>query len=460
MLFAQELFGERSLLLEEHPTASFGYFAHFGQVDGTGPQDLLTSSASTIVAASLEVMLNNDTATPFSEDPVFVIDQGISFYYFGVADMNNDGFDDLLTDPGIYFWNPENDSYGFQAFFEDQNLFCLTHGDVNGDELIDVLLRDNDRLYLALNQGDGSLGAPTIINPDISGDTTIPDPLIADFSGDGKADILVYPTFFNQAFFLYVQLADGSFESITLPLSREQLNGGFSPAVASVMAGVDYDTDGDLDIIYEHENGVYMLLNEGEATFNTVDTLLIKNQIARQQYHDLNLDGVIDVVQTRYNSSDVDILVRDSAGATVQSINITGGAYNTLINPIFTDYDLDGDLDLVEFAFEDNTQKLYLRLNNTIEAPNNTFDSPQEMIDHHIWPNPTQEQFRIQLNDSAFRHGKLVLFGQDGKKLLEYPLQIGENQLTLPSSTPKGQLWYQIQEDSGTVLAAGKLIHI
>lgn len=458
ILSAQQLFGERTLILDGHPTASFGYFAHFGQVDGSGPQDLLTNSASTIIAASLEVFLNNDTSTPFSDDPAFVIDQGISFYYFGVADMNGDGFDDVLTDAGIYFWDSDDSTYDFQAFFADQNLFCLAHSDINDDGAPDVVLRDGNSLYCTLNQGDGSFGELTLLTDDNSSDSTIPNPVIGDFSGDDRVDILVYPTYFNQDFKLYLQQEDGSFVSTVLPLSREQLNGGFSPAVASVMKGVDYDSDGDLDIIYEHADGIYMIVNEGAVTFESVDTLQVKSQESRQQYHDLNLDGVTDAVKTSYNNSNLNITLRDEDGTTIESFTLSGGAYNTLINPILTDYDLDGDLDLVEFAFEENTQRLYLRLNNTIEAPNNTTIQTRATVAHRIWPNPVQDQFSFQVEDETFTNGTLVVFDQAGNLLFQTAIKQGKNHLTLPSNIPSGQLLYRIQNEQDIVVATGKLI--
>lgn len=455
-LVAQELLADPVEIysgLPDNNTSAF--FSRIGQLDGTGGLDLAASKQALQVALSMSIHLNDGSEMAFNAAPAFASNDLFSFYYFSLADINGDGLDDFVTDIG-YYAHTGDFNYELQRFYTDPVLYIFGQGDLNGDNVPDLVLRRGDNLYVGINDGNGNFADPLLINSSNSSTEYLPVPVIADFTGDELADILVYPTYFSQDFFLYVQAPDGSFTTQSLPLSQEELNGGFSP-YESHLDGVDYDTDGDLDIVFENDDAVYLLINEGAGVFENVDTLTNKFTASKQQYHDLNQDGVVDIIRTTYSDSSVKIILRNADGSNLDIINILGGAYNSSINPIIVDIDGDGDLDLIgSRRNEANDFTLFLSENNTIIAPNATSNA-LNLIAHKVFPNPVEEVFTLHIEDLDFTQGTLTILDNGGRILKNTPVQSGDNNINL-SGIANGVLYYQLHDQSQQLLATGKLM--
>lgn len=455
--FAQELLADPVEIYSGLPdNSTFALFSRIGQLDGTGGLDLAASKQGLPVASSMSIHLNNGSEMAFNDAPAFASNDLFGYYYFALADLNGDGIDDLISDVG-YYSHTGDFNYELQRYYTDPVLFLFGQGDLNGDNVPDLILRRDDNLYVGINDGSGNFADPLLINSSNGSTEYLPVPVIADFTGDGLADILVYPTYFNQDFFLYVQALDGSFPRQSLPLTQQELNGGLPPVTANALDAVDYDADGDLDIVFENNAAVYMLINEGAGVFENVDTLTNKPTASKQQYHDLNLDGVVDIIRTTYSDHSVKIILRNPDGTELDVIDIEEGAYNSSINPIIVDIDGDGDLDLIgSRRNEANDFTLFLSENNTIIAPNATSNA-LNLIAHKVFPNPVEEVFTLHIEDEDFTQGTLTIMDNGGRILKNTPVQSGDNNINL-SGIANGVLYYQLRDHSQQLLATGKLM--
>lgn len=455
---AQEFLQERVEIYSGLPDNQSNFSSRIGQLDGEGKLDLAASIAGLPVAASISIHLNNDEVEfAYNAPPVYSNNAPLSFFFFFLADLNSDGAQELITDFGYY-----TQSGGFDYTLRDYSsqgllLYPLQVGNINDDNITDIIFRDANNLYVGINDGNGNFPDPLLINNDHDS-SYLPEPVIADFTNDGLADIIVYPSYFTQEFFLYVQQVDGGFNPQVLPLSQEDLNGGLPARSTNNLEAADYDSDGDQDILFENDNGVYLLLNTGAGNFNGIDTLFTKNTLSKDQFSDLNQDGVIDVIRTTYTNNLVEIFLRDPTGDILETITITGGLYNLFTHPIFIDIDGDTDLDLIESRpGNDGNMALFLRQNNTINEPNST-QMLENLIAHRIFPNPGSGLFNIKIEDPSFSTGQLIITDNIGRVLQSTTIQAGDNQFDLTTFEYAGLLLYQLFDPHGQVIATGQLV--
>lgn len=138
---------------------------------------------------------------------------------------------------------------------ESDELEGLKAFDFNGDGLDDVLALLGATIFL--NQGDGSLAQFA----DYYTNANVVDAEYADVTGDGKEDILLVDGHSSPG---HVQVlpgvGDGSFQPWT-----QVYSGGWPMGLACV----DFDHDGDLDVVAAHElsKSVAFLANNGDGTF-------------------------------------------------------------------------------------------------------------------------------------------------------------------------------------------------
>ena len=263
-----------------YATDSTPYFVAVGDFNGDGYTDLAVANGFNYAAdgGTVSVLLNKGDGTfrpavNYSTDahPVVV----------RVGDLNGDGIADLVvTNRGTEFAGSVSVLLGngdgtFQTAvnyagacqtmpfaggteFTCQHPFDVAIADFNGDGKADLAFTDAQNLNVLLGNGDGTF-QKAITYP--AGDT--PSYFaVGDFNGDGKADVDVL-NFSSGTTDVLLGNGDGSFRS---PVAYH-FNGGANTSTNSISVA-DFTGDGKLDLIVGTNSGfVEVLPGNGDGTF-------------------------------------------------------------------------------------------------------------------------------------------------------------------------------------------------
>lgn len=278
------------------------------------------------------------------------IPQGYSNFnerWISLLDIDNDGCDDIFnshrSSDGKPSWYRQECANSFEALaqlsnFEPPN---FSFYDLDSDELLDILWKDNNGLYWIKNLGSGqfateqtyldNLGNGDLIfagnlddDPEMevitegftsrawrihhftsSGQLDSSEELFnlqqsiqsSDFvelNEDGNIDLVL-----SGYGFLKIYFGDGNFQfENVMSLSTADL--GQSLTIQTFF--VDVDNDGLKDIAY-HNQSVAWMRNLGGGAFANPETLFYWEGYDRVYFNDFNGDGLIDVYTERYSNS-------------------------------------------------------------------------------------------------------------------------------------------------------------
>lgn len=243
------------------------------------------------------------------------------------GDYDGDGDWDLADPSGVIFKNDNGVYTGINAIEVSGQVLW---GDYDNDGDLD-LLSIGGVVPVILYRNDG--GTFTNIHNPFSPLFVGPGKFSwGDYDNDGDLDVL----------------AAGPVQS----LYRND-KGSFTPTNQLVSAGqyVDYDNDGDLDVFMHPTN---MKKNQGNGTFVTVN-LNLNTTLSYSAWGDYDGDGDMDLALAGFE---------DQLGATASKVFQNNGVGQfTMINtnfegttevPSWIDYDNDGDLDLILQGFNPN----------------------------------------------------------------------------------------------------------
>ncbi len=226
-----------------------------------------------------------------------------------VADLNGDGIPDLaVADGGRY---PDNSGGGIWVLlgkgdgsFQPGELVptgvgtkAVAVGDFNGDGILDLAAANagpdfsytGSSLSVLLGNGDGTYQAP--VNYDVGMDPTAV--AVADFNGDGKADLVATTYGVQGAAGVNILLGrgDGTFAA---PVKYAILGGAESVAVG------DLNGDGVPDIvagsIQTNDGGASVLLGAGDGSFAAPVTYGVGSSPFAVALADVNGDGAADLI--------------------------------------------------------------------------------------------------------------------------------------------------------------------
>lgn len=308
--------------------------------------------------------------------------------YIAVADLNGDGYQDLITYPfrilinnreghfpSIPNWHPftmVGDYFKLQVTDLDQNgvpdLFLSGSQRANGLYAGDTVLFMNVR-YDPAAVSRGYFSYQKQINfsssePPLQGRISGMKPngvAIGDLNNDGKPDVI------------FINSARGAIATST---SSVTLNNGsgtlvYSQALpdAEDIAVGDVDNDGDLDLyLARYGNQPDQLwLNNGNGTFTNSGQLLGIDNSINAAMADMDGDGDLDVVSTNHNVSSFAphrIWLNDGNGQlTLSAVSFGSGKKTESLKLL--DLDRDGDMDIVTMGGRaSHPQQYYLFLSS------------------------------------------------------------------------------------------------
>jgi Bacterial Ig-like domain (group 3)/FG-GAP-like repeat len=244
---------------------------------------------------------------------------------------------------------------------------AVTIADVNGDGKNDIVSSNNygGDVTILLGNGDGTLNIPTV--GFATGGSPSTSALVADFNGDGFADIIVPDKEFS---FVYLQgYGDGTFRA---PMDY------YSPVPdnlfgdAEVIATGDFNGDGYPDFVVgnccDHAIGVTVFLSNPDGTLQPGKNLGVSGNFASVVVADFNQDGNLDFAAYDYSNNTIQVFLGDGKG----DFNNAGGAYSTggsngtsgvnFNRMVSWDFNGDGYPDLAVVSY--NSQNISVMLND------------------------------------------------------------------------------------------------
>jgi uncharacterized protein (TIGR03437 family) len=274
-----------------YPAAKGAMFIAGGDFNGDGRADVVVGGANFLC-----ILLGNGNG---AFNSAINMKEPFSVSGMAVGDFNNDGKLDLavsdstdgvisvLLGDGTGKFSTE---YDYLAGYEPGNLFAM---DLDGDGNLDVVLASGHPDVLMPNatsttitaffgRGDGSLIGP----PAYWTGSGVNALAVADFNGDGKPDIAVA----SGELWILMSSGNGAFKT-PVPIA---LGSGVS---ASGIAAADFNRDGKQDLVVGDFNGsgVYVLLGNGDGTFQSPVKYAVGGNITAVAVADFNGDGKPDI---------------------------------------------------------------------------------------------------------------------------------------------------------------------
>lgn len=302
-----------------------------GDLNGDGKLDVVVA---TTTGNNIHVLLGNGDGTlqtqvayPADANPADVV----------IADFDGDGKADVASanifgaDVSVFIGNGDgtlktrvNYPLGFQPG-------TLSLSDFNNDGKIDVAALGGNTLGILLGNGNGTF--QTAITRQIA--TAVGSLSFGDLNGDGKAD-LVMPGFPSSVLVL-IGHGDGTFAD---PVSY--------PAAAEVVKATlaDLNSDGKLDVAVTSRlpNKVTILPGKGDGTFQNGIPTSISTEPSELISHDFDGDGKLDLVIAN-NSNGATFLSGKGDGTFSPAVSFAGGSFNQSL--VTGDFNNDGKLDVV-----------------------------------------------------------------------------------------------------------------
>ena len=282
-------------------------------LNGDGALDLVLP----IQAANAVDILWGDGHGGFGKPPMTTLAVDGGPFMAAAADFNADGKPDLaatITTAGsrkvAVLLGEGAGGFAAPRYFGSfgNSPIALGVADFNGDGRLDIAVggganspADTNNLSIMLGDGKGGFDAPAYY-------TIGPAPQsmsIADFNGDGLADIAVSNS---------LAVSGNSTVSVLLGIGNGRFAGptAFKIGVAGRGTGVaDFNGDGKLDLVVANSNSntVSVLLGDGKGGFGPKTDFAVGANPRKLAVADVNHDGRPDIITPNTGSNDVSVLL-------------------------------------------------------------------------------------------------------------------------------------------------------
>ncbi|HYK05116.1 MAG TPA: FG-GAP-like repeat-containing protein [Thermoanaerobaculia bacterium] len=253
-----------------------------------------------------------------------------------VADIDGDGHLDLVTRPGQ--WEAATDvhfgtgDFAFSAPLQvsRSSLFeGVAARSAGGNALIFTTLQGVVESVFVTNRSAATTPLTTVASTD--------SVAVADVDGDGDSDIVIGDGRTNRL--LAQEGAGWTSRAVEFPLDQR-----FNDVVTG-----DLDRDGRVDLLLVESDGYYRpLLAKGDGTYVPVESAAVAaNPLGSLRLHDVDRDGLLDVVVTARSDAGHFVIVHRNTGSAFvphgldRIASVSGGA------AVLEDFDHDGWDDLI-----------------------------------------------------------------------------------------------------------------
>ena len=315
-------------------------------VDADGDADLVSASYNDDKVAWYE---NLDGEGTFGAQIVITLAADGAIVLVA-ADLNGDGTIDLASGNNWnarIFWYPNlGGSFGPHQVVTTSafGILSLVAADVDGDGDVDLATTrfDTVRYYQNID-GNGTFASAHTLA--LEGVETASGLNVKDMDGDGYADIVVASSYdqFNDLY-LFPNNGSGVFGPRQL-IMEEGVSNGFTDVIAA-----DMDNDGDLDLASASRNGrkVAFYENLGSANFGPQRVVATTtNEPSILAAVDVNSDGAIDLVLTLSNADEMLWYESGTRSGNFGSQALISSGVFTPFSAFPVDLDSDGDLDIL-----------------------------------------------------------------------------------------------------------------
>jgi large repetitive protein len=319
----------------------------------------LLGFAGAVAAIAIQAQSFTEQATSFGVGVTAVKDGGLCF-----ADFNEDGFPDLVVNTQdnavstvLLFSNggagftdvTATHTNGLASTLKDRSAIA---GDFNNDGHMDFAVNSFNRLEIWINKGPSATpaysfgtvsGAPNQVISSLTGGMNSEGVVTADYDSDGDLDII----FDSHAFGVDVLSNNGSgvFSQVDNALT------GFPTAGTGGDYGAvgDYDNDGFVDVIFRRDSELSLYHNNGNGTFSAVPSLTANTSNSNKGsvlFADFDNDSDLDIFWT---DNGVNQIWRNNSGTwSATGLPTVSGSPvpNGIDGASAADVDNDGDIDI------------------------------------------------------------------------------------------------------------------
>ena len=262
---------------------------------------------------------------------------GAGPWAIAVGDFNRDGIADLVTansTAGTISVLPGNGDGTFGShrdYTVGMKPVAVVTGDFNNDGKTDIAAANqaDNNVSILLGNGDGTF-QPALNYATGKGPVAL---AAGDLNGDGRADLVVANGSDGTLTLLFGN-GDGTFNAAAGPLAANSPN--------SVAIG-DVNRDGKADIVYGSYAGAYVLLGNGDGTFQSY-VYSNANSVNALTMGDLNADGKTDLMTADGNNG-LDVLLGNGDGTFQPYVHYATG--NPSGSVVCADVNGDGKLDVI-----------------------------------------------------------------------------------------------------------------